>query len=375
MAPRTPPTGHVDLAIVGAGVVGLAHAVEAVERGLSVVVLDRDERAVGASVRNFGHICLTAQHGPALEYGLAARERWLAMAAKAGFWVSEAGTVVAARTADEHAVLAEFAAERGDQVHLLDAAGVRSKLPRVSDEVTGGAWLPLDLRVDPREAIPALAAWLAAQGVDFRWHTSATGVETGAVHTTRGTVTADRVVVAVGHDVDRLLPGVAEAAGVRRCLLQMLEVSTPDSVVFDPAVLTGLSMVRYAGLRACPSADEVQRRLAADHPDLLEVVMNLMFTQRPGGDLVIGDTHAYATTHGPFDDEATADLVLRETARLLGVDRLTVRRRWRGVYASADAEFLVAQPFPGVRVVSVTSGIGMTTAFGLAPTVLDDLLR
>jgi hypothetical protein len=29
---------------------------------------------------------------------------------------------------------------------------------------------------------------------------------------------------------------------------------------------------------------------------------------------------------------------------------------------------------PDVRVVSVTSGIGMTTALGLAPEVLDDLL-
>ena len=39
---------RVDLAIVGAGIVGLAHAVEAVRRGLSVVVVERDERATGA---------------------------------------------------------------------------------------------------------------------------------------------------------------------------------------------------------------------------------------------------------------------------------------------------------------------------------------
>ncbi|WP_026422876.1 TIGR03364 family FAD-dependent oxidoreductase [Actinokineospora inagensis] len=365
-------TPRADLAVVGAGIVGLAHAVEAVDRGMRVVVIDRDERAVGASVRNFGHICLTAQHGVGLAYGLVARERWLGMAAKAGFWVSEAGTVVAARADDEQAVLAEFAAQRGDQVRLLDAAGVRAKLPVISDEVVGGAWLPLDLRVDPRQAVPALAAWLADHGVEFRWRTAVTGVETGAVRTTRGTVAADRVVVAVGHDVDRLLPDIAAAAGVRRCLLRMMQVSTPDSAVFDPAVLSGLSMLRYAGLTACPSADAVRDRITRDDPHLLDVAMNLMFTQRPDGDLVIGDTHRYGLTHDPFDDEPTGDLVLRETARLLGVDHLTVRARWRGVYAAAErTEFLVADPFPGVRVASVTSGIGMTTAFGLAPTVID----
>ncbi|MBM7771422.1 FAD dependent oxidoreductase TIGR03364 [Actinokineospora baliensis] len=365
---------RADLVVVGAGIVGLAHAVEAADRGLRVVVLDRDDRAVGASIRNFGHICLTAQHGDALTYGLAARERWLRLAAKAGFWLSEAGTVVAARAEDEVAVLAEFAAQRGDQVRLLDAAGVRAHLPVVSPEVVGGAWLPLDLRVDPREAVPAVAAWLAEHGVEFRWRTTVTGVESGAVHTTRGTVTADRVVVAVGHDIDRLLPDVADAAGVQRCLLRMMQVSTPDSVTFAPAVLSGLSMLRYAGLSACPSAEAVRQRLTRTDPELLEVAMNLMFTQRPDGDLVIGDTHRYGTTHDPFDDEPTGDLVLRETARLLGVDRLAVRARWRGVYAAAErAEFLIAQPSPEVRVVSVTSGIGMTTAFGLAPTVLDSL--
>ena len=68
---------------------------------------------------------------------------------------------------------------------------------------------------------------------------------------------------------------------------------------------------------------------------------------------------------------ATAQADLRE---LLGVPALTVRQRWRGVYASAPDPFLIATPFPGVRVVSVTSGIGMTTALGLAPAVLDDLM-
>ncbi len=43
------------------------------------------------------------------------------------------------------------------------------------------------------------------------------------------------------------------------------------------------------------------------------------------------------------------------------------------VAASADIDFLRAKIAPGVMAVSVTSGIGMTTAFGLAPDVLDSL--
>ncbi|GGM90316.1 FAD-dependent oxidoreductase [Lentzea pudingi] len=360
------------LVIVGAGIVGLAHALEGVRRGMRVVVLDRDERAVGASVRNFGHVCVTAQDGRALGYARDARRTWLDLAPQAGFRLWEAGTVVLARAEDELAVLAEFAASRGDdQVTVLDRRGI--DLPLLADDVLGAARLPLDLRVDPREAVPAVASWLAAQGVEFHWRTAVTGVEAGLVRTTRGAFEAGATVVAVGHDVDRLLPDLADAAGLKRCRLRMFEVATPGGHVIAPAVLSGTSMLRYPGLSGTAAAVDVRARIARDQPELLDAVVNLMLTQRPDGNLVVGDTHHYAVTHDPFLDEDIDELVLREAARLLGVPALTVRRRWTGVYASAPDEFLIAAPHPTTRVVSVTSGIGMTTAFGLAPTVLDGL--
>ncbi|MER7605097.1 TIGR03364 family FAD-dependent oxidoreductase [Nocardioides sp. NPDC127503] len=379
----TTPDGAADLVVVGAGIVGLAHAVEGLARGLKVHVIERDERAVGASIRNFGHICTTAQSGQSLAYALAARERWLALAANADFGLRETGTVVVARTEAEMAVLEEFAGIRGtEQARLLDADATRDLFPPATAEVLGGAHLPLDLRVDPREALPVIAAWLESEGVRFSWATHVGAIEPGAdgidVRTSRGTIRSARVVHAAGHDIDRLFPQVAEEAAVRRCRLQMLEVAPPGDVEIGPAVLTGLSMLRYGGFAETTAAADVRTQLEATAPELLDVVMNLMLTQRPGtggrpGSIVLGDTHHYDRTHLPFDDEHVAELVLREGARLLGAP-LTVRRRWRGVYAdSPRTDFLVAEPFPGLRVVSVTSGIGMTTALGLAPTVLDQL--
>jgi FAD dependent oxidoreductase TIGR03364 len=361
-----------DLLVVGGGIVGLAHAVSAVERGLRVTVLERDERAVGASVRNFGHVCTTAQSGEALDLALVAREQWLRLSSLAGFEVERAGTLVVARTAAELGVLEELAGARGsDQVELLTADGVTARLD--APDAVGGALLPLDLRLDPRAAIPALAAWLAASGVDLRFGVAVGAVTTGGATTPYGEVPADRVVVAVGHDLDRLFPGIAEEWQVRRCRLQMLEVAPPGGVRIGPAVLTGTSMLRYGALAEQPSAAVVRGEIAERTPDLLEAVVNLMLTQRPDGSIVLGDTHHYARTHAPFDDEELADLLLREGARLLG-SPLTVRRRWRGVYADSPlTDFVVATPYDGVRAVAVTSGIGMTTALGLAPRVLDDL--
>jgi D-hydroxyproline dehydrogenase subunit beta len=372
VTPRAAPPA--DLVVVGAGVVGLAHAAEAADRGLSVVVVERDERPVGASVRNFGHGCVTAQAGRALRLATAARPRWLRLGRRAGFWVGEVGTAVMARHRDELDVLAEFAAESDGDVRLLGPDEARALAPVAAEGLVGAAHLLPDLRVDPRHAVPALATWLAGRpGVRFLWATSFLGVEPGRVTTSRGTIDAPAAVVCVGHDVDRLFPAIAAEAGVRRCSLHMLRVAAPAGRRFAPAVLTGTSLLRYGGLAACPSAEAVRDRLEVEAPELLAADVNLMFTQLPSGDLLVGDTHHRAPTVDPFRDERFDDLLLAEARRLLGVGDLRVTQRWQGIYASAPEDFLVATPADGVRVVSVTTGIGMTTAFGLAPEVLDSL--
>jgi D-hydroxyproline dehydrogenase subunit beta len=362
-----------DLVVVGAGIVGLAHAVEAHARGLSVLVVERDARAVGASVRNFGHIGTTLHGGTAAAYAEATRDRWLSLAPKAGFELLETGTVVLARSAAELAVVEEFAAAHPGSARLLGSGQVRDQFPLATADVAGGAQLPRDLRVDPREAIPALAGWLESEGVRFAWNTNVGSVEEGVVRTSRGDFRGVRTVCACGHNVDRLFPGIAEQYGVRRCLLQMLEVAPPADARIGPAVLTGTGMLRYSAFAAMPSAAAVRAEMQQRQPELLEAGVNLMLTQRPDGSLVLGDTHHYDRTHQPFDDEDIAGLLLSEGARLLGAP-LTVRRRWRGIYAQSPAtDFLIAEPCPGTRVVAVTSGIGMTTALGLAAAVLDEI--
>lgn len=364
---------RTDLLVVGAGIVGLAHAVHAVARGARVTVVERSPRAAGASVRNFGHGCVTAQAGTALSYAMASRAEWLRLAKAAGFWVRDAGTVVVAAADDEYAVLADLAAERGDDVVLLDGADVRARVP-VADPVVGGAWLPLDVRVDAREAPAAIAAWLAAAGVTFHWSTSVLAIEGDEVRTSRGVLRADRIVVAVGHDVDRLYPDIAAAHGIRRCGLHMLGLRPSAPADIAPAVLTGYSLLRYDAFALSPALPGVRERLAADDPDGTEAGLNLMFTQRPDGDIVLGDTHSYSDMVSPFRDEAYDELLLRHAHRLFGPRDLRIRERWRGVYASAPEPFLVALPAPRLAIASVTAGIGMTTAFGFAEHVLDRLL-
>ena len=358
-----------DVLVVGAGIAGLSHAVAAVERGLTVTIIDRDSRAVGASVRNFGHACVTAQSGELLELALVAREKWLRYGALAGFFHVESGALAVARTVAESAVLEELSASReSGQVQLLTEHEVRERVGAASDPtIRGGALLRDDLRVDPREAVGALAAWLAGQpGVTFQWRTSYFGASDGVVSTSRGEFRAERTIVCVGHDLDLLYPELAEEYQVERCGLQMARVAAPAGLRIAPAVLTGTSMLRYPAFAETDAAAALAVEMAVEHPELLDIVANVMFTQRPDGTLLVGDSHRYGLTQDPFLAEATTATLLDAITRILGVE-LTVVERWQGIYASSPRQpFLIAEPTSGVTVAIVTSGVGMTISLGLA---------
>ncbi|MFF2503204.1 TIGR03364 family FAD-dependent oxidoreductase [Streptomyces sp. NPDC058067] len=373
------PGGRSDLVIVGAGIVGLAHAFEAARRGLTVTVVERDWQPVGASVRNFGHCCITAQRDDLLELAYRSRAGWLEAAKSSGLWAREAGALVVARSATELAVLEELREERGpDTVQLRTREEVAGALGRDADggDIVGGAFLPDDLRVNPREAAPDLAAWLSIQpGVTVVWGTNVTGVEEGTVHTSRGPVHGDRILVCVGHDLDRLYPTAAEEHGIERCRLTMARVTAPDAFRTDAAILTATSMLRYDAFTATPAAARLREEVTGHSPELLDVVANVMFTRLPDGTVLVGDSHFYGRTEIPFVDEPTSRLLLAATADVLGAGELHVTERWQGVYASsARGPLLVRDMAPGVRATSVTSGIGMTLSFGLAAATFDESL-
>ncbi|WP_425307753.1 TIGR03364 family FAD-dependent oxidoreductase [Ammonicoccus fulvus] len=365
-----------DLVIVGAGIIGLSHAVAAVRRGLRVRIVERDSRAVGASVRNFGHCCLTAQPDELVELAQSSREHWLKIAADADLAAQEAGAYVVARGGAELGLLEEFAAQRSG-VELKtgsEMAAVLTGGERDPAGLIGGAYFPGDLRVDPRTTAARIAAWLQAQGVRIDWRTACLGVGDGVVHTTRGHIRAEHALVCVGHDVDQLLPEVADAAGLVRCALQMALVDGPAGFTSHAAVLTATSMLRYGGMAAMPSAAEVRCLLRESSPELLEMVANVMCAARPDGTLLVGDSHAYDLSHEPFLDEQISARLLAEIAAVFGVPELRVRQRWQGVYASCpDRDLLIEQLDPRTTVVSVTSGVGMTLSFGLGEQTLAGL--
>jgi glycine/D-amino acid oxidase-like deaminating enzyme len=71
--------------VIGAGIIGLAHAYAAAKRGLTVVVVERSGIANGASTRNFRMLWPIGQpHGALHCLALRSRQLWLELLDKTG---------------------------------------------------------------------------------------------------------------------------------------------------------------------------------------------------------------------------------------------------------------------------------------------------
>jgi glycine oxidase len=153
-----PQKREYDAIVIGAGLVGLASAWRAAERGLSVLVLDREGPAAGASSAAAGMLApvTEAEFGaePLLRLNLAAAELWPGFAADLGGELHHRRTgalVVAADRDDVEELrrLHAFQRSLGLDSEWLAPSECRRLEPGLSPRCAGGILAPQDNQVDP----------------------------------------------------------------------------------------------------------------------------------------------------------------------------------------------------------------------------------
>ncbi len=365
-----------DMIVVGAGIVGLAHALQAARAGRRLLVLDRDARANGASIRNFGFVTVTGQGAPdTWRRARRARDVWAEIAPLAGIEVHHCGLLMCARRPEAVAVIEDFAAgPMGAGCRVLRGAELATHAPPLrADGVLAALHSPHELRVESRDAIPRLAAWMESTlGITFRRQVAVQCVSEGCVETTAGTFRAPRIVVCPGPDLASLFPDAFARRGVTLCKLHMLRLADPGWRL-PAAVMSDLGLDRYRGYADCASLPALRARLRAEQPEEIANGVHLIVVQGADGSLVVGDSHHYGSTPDPFQPEHVDALILREAQAVLDLPAPRVIERWTGLYPSGPEDAFFETVAPGVRLVSVTSGTGASTAFGLAEDVLADL--
>jgi glycine oxidase len=264
----------VDVAVVGGGVIGLAVAWRARQRGLSVAVLERGtvgaECATGVAAGMLAPVA-EVEFGEAgrrvLELGLRSARMWVDFAAEledaAGVEVGlrQTGTLVLARDEDEARELERqfaFRESLGLRVTRLRASAARELEPALAPTVRLALEAPEDHSVDPRLVLAALRRACELGGVRVREHAHVAAVHLdGAAGRVDGVTLADgerviaeRVVLAAG-------AWTAEIAGlpldacvhVRPVKGQIMRLRDPEG----PGLLR--RVVRFEGGYVVPRGD------------------------------------------------------------------------------------------------------------------------
>jgi FAD dependent oxidoreductase TIGR03364 len=364
-----------DLIVVGAGIVGLAHAYTAARRGLKVCVVERDAACVGASIRNFGFITVTGQGaGDTWRRARRAREVWGEVAPAAGIATLHEGLWLSAFRPQALAVLEEFmGTEMAEGCELLGAAEAARRAPELQlDGAQGALYSPHEMRVESRTAIGLLARWLAeALGVSFRFGEAVLEVATPRVRTSRAMLHAERVAICTNTDLNGLFAERIAAHDLRLCLLHMLRVQPQPGFKLPGSVMSDLSLVRYHGYSKLPAATKLLAQLQEEEAEALANGIHLIVVQSADGSLVVGDSHHYGAAPEPFADQRVDEIILEHLYKTLKVaPGSRVSERWVGIYpSSATTDCLIDAPDDATRLVLVTSGTGASTAFGIAEEV------
>jgi FAD dependent oxidoreductase TIGR03364 len=374
--------GRADVAVVGGGILGLAHAYLLRRGGRRVVLFERNPRASGASIRNFGMIWPIGQPAGELhDKALRSRQIWLEALSGPGLSFRPTGSLHLAYRDDEAEVLREFsevAPDAGYPCEWLKTAVTLERSQAIQpDGLKGSLWSATELTVDPREVLGRFPDFLREMGVAVRYATPVRRIELPAIDAGNERWEVGAAVICGGDDFETLYPETFAQSGLTRCKLQMMRTAQqPDGWQLGPSLAAGLTLRFYKAFSLCRSLAALRERIAAEKPEYERWAIHVLVSQTSDGGITLGDSHEYGQEVDIFNKARLDELILQEAETFLRLPDWSIAERWYGVYAlHPERPFFEAEPAPGVRIVTAPGGSGMTLSFGLAEHTVKGLGR
>jgi FAD dependent oxidoreductase TIGR03364 len=361
--------------VIGAGIVGLATARALSLKGYDVTVIERTEKAVGASIRNFGMIWPIGQpDGKLYERAIRSKQIWKEIADSIGFWYEEAGSLHVANHPDEWEVLQELHdafTKSGRPVTLLNPETIAGKFSGVNTaHLIGGLYSETEMIVDPREAIAKIPEYLNEYlDIRFIWGKQVTAVRTGEVSVGNEKLQADLICICNGADFEALYPEVFAVSGLTKCKLQMMRfIDQKNDSRIGTSVCGGLSLIHYNSFKTAGSLSKLKKRYEEEMAEYLAWGIHVMVAQNEKGELTVGDSHEYGISFDPFDNAKVNALITDYLQQFMATNDWQLVQSWNGIYPKMTngATELVLHPEQGVYILNGLGGAGMTLSFGLA---------
>ena len=361
--------------IIGAGIVGLATARALSLKGYRVTIIDKTEKAVGASIRNFGMLWPIGQpEGTLYDRAMRSKMIWKEIADSIGLWYDECGSLHVASNEMEWQVLQELEgsfSRAKRPVVLMNPNQMKGAFTGIkTDHLYGGLYSSTEMIVDPREAISAIAQYLQEYlDVQFIWGKCITEISNSKAIAGKESFQADIIVVCSGADFETLYPELFSSLPITKCKLQMMRFqSASNNYKMGVSVCGGLSLIHYTSFKVASSLPLLQKKFELEFPELLKWGIHVMVSQNGAGELTVGDSHEYGLTFDPFDRAEVNQLIMNYLSGFVECEQWYLLQSWNGIYPklkNGETE-LFLNPEPNVFILNGVGGAGMTLSFGLA---------
>ena len=207
--------GSFDVAVIGAGIVGAACALECAREGMRVAVLEADTVGGGATAAGMGHVVVMDDSDAQFALTRYSQTLWDELADHlpddCGF--NRCGTIwLAADQVEMNAVTHKqtYYGDREVTTETLDAGRLREMEPNLRDGLAGALFVPGDSIVYPPCVASHLLEGARESGAEVRTGTHVVDIDQHSVGLADGSrIEAHRIIDAAGSRSAHLMPGLA----------------------------------------------------------------------------------------------------------------------------------------------------------------------
>ncbi|WP_231465454.1 TIGR03364 family FAD-dependent oxidoreductase [Pedobacter sp. Leaf132] len=380
-----------DLIIIGGGILGTFHAYHALKENKSVLQLEKDNYAVGSTVRNFGQVVPSGMEDKWFEYGRTATNIYKEIQADFDISVRQNGSLYLASDDDEVQLLHELKKHYDGLDYdssMLSKESTLAKHPALNGQyVKEALFFPQEVSVEPDLMIHRLQRYMSEKfsqyAIIYNTPIVSSEIVGNEVHTqsTKGEqFFSDKVIVCNGYEFKLLFPDLFLSSGIVISKLQMMRTVPMPEVNLEGNILTGLTTRRYESFEHhCPSFNNIST--PAHYEELKKWGIHILFKKAVDGSFIIGDSHEYANVD-QFDDlgfnlkQFVNELMLTEAQRIVNFDVRKIQHYWAGFYPQHPTKHIVEYDIDNrIHIRTAIGGKGMTASAGYAAESIQKIFR
>ncbi len=339
-----------DVVVIGAGIVGVACALECASRGLRTAIVESRGIGGGATAAGMGHIVVMDDSPAQMALTCYSQTLWQDLAERLPNNVEyePCGTLWVAQDEEEMQEVrrkSALYAAAGVATVILDSSMLAEAEPHLRQPLAGALLVPSDAVLYPPCAAGYLLSEALRLGARLYAPCAARSAQAGRVRLGDGTVlNAARIVLAGGADAAELLPGLP------------IKKRKGHLVITDryPGFVRH-QLVELGYLKSAHS-------LTAD-----SVAFNVQ--PRRTGQVLIGSSRQYNAEDPAVDAQILASMIERAQWYLPEIGALSAIRVWTGFRAATPDKLPLIGPWPGDESLFLATGhegLGITTSLGTA---------